>query len=88
MDDKVCRYWKEKKKLFLNEFQNFFPIFFFIAEYYTRLFRNMNIKYDEMRDYKVKSAMLRVFVIYIFFFFYTDGINLWMIVKEKKKSYL
>lgn len=75
--------------MFLNEFQNFFPIFFFIAEYYTRLFRNMNIKYDEMRDYKVKSAMLRVFVIYIFFFFlhgWNKSVN--DRKEKKKKSYL
>lgn len=65
-------------------FRIFFP-FFFIAEYYTRLFRNMNIKYDEMRDYKVKSAMLRVFVIYIFFFLHgwNKSVN---DRKEKKKK--
>lgn len=67
-------------------FRIFFP-FFFIAEYYTRLFRNMNIKYDEMRDYKVKSAMLRVFVIYIFFFLHgwNKSVN---DRKEKKKKKL
>lgn len=72
--------------MFLNEFQNFFPIFFFIAEYYTRLFRNMNIKYDEMRDYKVKSAMLRVFVIYIFFFLH--GWNKSVNDRKRKKKKL
>lgn len=64
-------------------FRIFFP-FFFIAEYYTRLFRNMNIKYDEMRDYKVKSAMLRVFVIYIFFFLH--GWNKSVNDRKRKKK--